>query len=116
MLELSVLVLKTVSCISLYCLVFAPIKLAHCLLVTVLMFNIVKPGQIVGTKTTLLLEAANECGLATSELYTLSKELSSIIHGAYWSGPYVKITGELPSKYVCFITSLCDKMDLRVDE
>ena len=89
---------------------------ALCLFATVLMFNIVKPGQTVGTKTTLLLEAANECELATNELYTLSKELSSITHGASWSGPYVKITGELPSKYVCFISGLCSKMGLLVAE
>ena len=103
--------------VSSICLVVLPLIRCHAgSLFTVLMFNIVKPGQIVGTKTTLLLEAANECELATSELYALSKELSSIIHGDSWSGPYVKITGELSSKYVSFITSLCDKMGLQVYE
>jgi hypothetical protein len=66
------------------------------------------PGEIVGTKTGILLKCSSGIN---KDLYDIFGELSRAIHGAPWSGPSVNVkstfmTKEAKELIICLAESL----------
>jgi hypothetical protein len=89
------------------------------IIIIMLNFNVENLNPIIdGEKTsqlTVILGALKNCGMNRSSLYNFYGKMSNSIHGQPWNGPSLKVSKDLSTDELCFITALAEAKNIEVE-